>query len=173
MPKINIGGEIIKVVRHGSDLVKEVYIGSDLIYRAFHNFIEGYNGVTILPAQGNGSRLIVPEYTLGTPPGEYFNYYDFGGNEVYPGDVIIYPDDPLIGEDWDLQISGQETPYYYTEHLIATYSTNNTNPEGSSSSTVNIVGFDIDMNGIKKSVTYSDFYRGDSGDSFSYTLNSI
>lgn len=122
MPKINIGDETVKVIRHGSDLVKEVYSGSDLIYRAFHNFVEGCNGNTLLPAQGNGSRLIIPEHPGDLPPGEYFHYYNFGGNKVRPGNVIIYPENPSIATLQNLGFDNQETPYYYPDHFVAYYS---------------------------------------------------
>lgn len=181
MPKINIGDETVKVIRHGSDLVKEVYSGSDLIYRAFHNFVEGCNGNTLLPAQGNGSRLIIPEHPGDPPSGEYFHYYNFGGNKVRPGNVIIYPENPSIATLQNLGFDNQETPYYYPDHFVAYYSSSpGDDPDTPiepepvpGTCIVNIVGFDVNMDGVRKTITCYKFTEGVQGSSFSYTLGSI
>lgn len=116
---IKIGDKTIKLVRHGSSLVKEIYNGDTLIYRAFHNYVEGYSNY-LLPAQGNGSTFTFPTYSGSNPPGEYFDHYLFKGQTYYPGDTYIYEDNPFLAVDKSL-FSG-ETPYYYPDHITAIYS---------------------------------------------------
>jgi hypothetical protein len=175
---VKIGAETIKVIRQGNNLVKEIYSGNCLIYRAFHNFIEGY-GAYALPPQGNGSKLILPAYTGGNPPGEYFECYIYteDGSEYYPGDEFIYPDDPEIAEYNNIGFDNQETPYYYPHHFVAYYSSNPGTEEPEPGETcygeVRVSGFDVNIAGNRVGVGNSISFTGEYQQSFNYTINDV
>lgn len=172
---IKIGDKTIKLVRHGFTLVREIYNGDTLIYRAFHNYIEGYSNY-LLPAQGNGSTFTFPAYSGSNPPGEYFDHYLFKGQTYYPGDTYTYEDNPFLAEDKSL-FSG-ETPYYYPDHISAVYSSDGggsggDTPPGIGSVTVVVSGFDVDINDKRVGLGNARSFEGEVGSVFSYTINSI
>lgn len=170
---IKIGDKTIKLVRQGFTLIKEIYNGDTLIYRAFHNYVEGYSNY-LLPAQGNGSTFTFPAYSGSNPPGEYFDHYVFKGQTYYPGDTYIYEDNPFLAVDKSL-FSG-ETPYYYPDHIAAVYSSNGSGggtPPGTGSVTVSVSGFDVSANNKRIGLGNFRHFEGEVGSVFTYTINSI
>jgi hypothetical protein len=141
MPKINIGGTVIKNIKLGETQIKEVYSGSNLIWRGFHPFVEGYS-TAVLPVCGQGATITMPVYQWETPPGEYFDYYiDVRtGEEYYPGDQITFPEDVDVLSY--IPDSFPDSDYVY--HFVASYSSN---PGGASTDSyyrINVTG----VNGV-------------------------
>lgn len=162
-------------MRQGFSLVREIYNGDTLIYRAFHNYIEGYSNY-LLPAQGNGSTFTFPAYSGSNPPGEYFDHYLFKGQTYYPGDTYTYEDNPFLAVDQSF-FSG-ETSYYYPDHISAIYSSSGSGsggdtPSGIGSATVLVSGFDVDMNNKRIGLGNFRHFEGEVGSVFTYTINDI